>query len=195
MAWKFRKFKIKWQKGNKRFKKRRINRENSRKSHLMWKKNKGKMMAALRKSKPKRMLANRKNKAKGMYKKLARARKTWRNILKSDVNLENFLDGRVFLQEDNVLFEEGPTLDLGIKDIDSIISVLNSIKNDNDWDDKEDKEFAQSFINDAIEYVSKFKSFDDLMDSEEDYLEEILIFIDKYAVMNDIYDELEDSEE
>jgi hypothetical protein len=97
MGYRFKKWKIKWKPNEKKFKKRKIDRQSSKKAYNNWRKNRGKMMAALRKSKAKRKLANKKNKAKGMYKKLSVARKRWKNILKSDINLSNFLDGRLSL--------------------------------------------------------------------------------------------------
>jgi len=193
MAYKYKKWKIKWQGDTKKFKKIKRDRKKSRDSYVSWRKNKGKMLSALRKSKPKRMLANKKNKARGMYKKLAVARKRWKNILKSDINLDNFLDGRLNLNEDQYLFEkEGPVIDIDSTDINGIITILKTIKTNHEFDDKEDRKEVSEFISDAVEFLNKFKDAQELFDSEEDFLEDILSFIEEYA--DDIGIEEEDFE-
>jgi hypothetical protein len=54
MAWKFKRWKIKYDNKKNKFNKIKRDREKSRQAHIRWRKNKGKMKAALRKSKIKR---------------------------------------------------------------------------------------------------------------------------------------------
>src|SRR6056297_1427266 len=92
MAWKFRKWRIRWNPSKRRFLKKRRNRKTSRDAHIRFKRNRGKMRQALRKSRIKGRVAQRRNKAMGIYKKLSTARKRWKNILKSDMNLDIYLN-------------------------------------------------------------------------------------------------------
>lgn len=191
MPYKYRKWKIKWQKDTKKFKKIKRNREKSRDSYNNWRRNKGKMLAALRKSKPQRKLQMKKNKARGMYKKLSIARKRFKNILKSDINLDNMLDGRLFLDE-AFLAEEGPSIDIEKSDIEGIIAILKSIQENHKWDDKDDQETTEEFIRVSIEHLGLFKDAQELFDSEENFLEELIAFIDEYAEDVGAFDEIEE---
>jgi hypothetical protein len=128
----------------------------------------------------KRGLANKKNKARGIYKKLSVARKRWKNVLKSDINLDNMLDGRLFLDE-SFLYEEGPIIDIEDSDIPSIIAVLKNIRDTREWEDTEDEEIAQEFIKDAITQLEEIEDAQDLFDNEEEFLEELIAFIEEYG--------------
>jgi len=195
MAYKFRRWRIRWQKDKKRFKKIKRDRQKSRKAHVNWRRNRGKMMAALRKSKPRRKLANRKNKARGIYKKLSRARKRWKNIIKSDINLSNF-DKLLFLSEDTELDEEMiPTIDIDSGDIQGFIDVLQAIRTNHDWETKEQQDDALEFIADSIEYLKELRDSDDLYEDDEDFLEELIAFIEEYGEESGDIDEVDDEED
>lgn len=196
MAYKFRRWRIRWQKDKKRFKKIKRDRRKSREAHVRWRKNRGKMLAALRKSKPRRKLANRKNKARGIYRKLALARNRWKNILKSDINLDNF-DQTLFLSEESQLDEKMmPTIEIDSSDILGFIDVLNGIKSNHDWENKEDQDEALEFIHDSIERLKEIRDSagEDLYDEDEDFLEELVAFIEEYGEETGDIDEV-DSEE
>lgn len=183
MAYKFKKWRIRWQQDKKRFKKIKRNRKKSRDAHVRWKKNRGKMLSALRKSKPRRKLANRKNKARGLYKKLSRARKRWNNIIKSDINLDNF-DQTLFLNENSILDEKMmPTIEIDSADLQAFIDVLNAIKSNHDWETKEDQDEALEFIHDSIDRLKEIRdnAGEDLFDEDEDFLEELVAFIEEYG--------------
>src|SRR6056297_1880810 len=89
MAYKFKRWRIRWNPQKRRFVKKKRDRQKSLKAHRRWRSNKGKMKAAMRRSKVRRKLTMKRNKAKGIYKKLKIARNRWKNILKSDINLDN----------------------------------------------------------------------------------------------------------
>lgn len=194
MAYKFKKWRIRWQPDTKKFKKIKRNRKKSRDSYVKWKKNRGKMLAALRKSKPKRKLAMKKNKARGMYKKLSIARSRWKNILKSDINLDNMLDGRLYLDE-GVLIEEAPVIDIEHSDLSDIISILNGIKNSYEWESEEDEEVAKDFISTAIENLKDMKDVEELFDDDEEFLEELIAFIEEYGEEIGAIEDDEESDE
>lgn len=197
MAYKFRKWKIRWQKDKKRFKKIKRDRKKSRDAHVRWRRNRGKMLSALRKSKPRRKLANKKNKARGLYKKLAKARKRWKNILKSDINLDNF-DQTLFLSEDSMLDEKMmPTIEIDSSDLQAFIDVLLAIKSNHDWETKEDQDEALEFIHDSIERLKEIRdgAGDDLFEEDEDFLEELVAFIEEYGEETGDIDEVDSDEE
>ena len=176
MAYKFRKWRIKWNPRKRKFKKHRRSRQASRKAHVRFIRNRGKMKQALRKSRIRGKMQRRKNKAMGIYKKLALARKRFKNILKSDMNLDMFFD---------VLDESiGPEVELDVEDLDGIKAALANLKDNVEFEgddaDEYEKEFKQ-FIDDALIYLEEFENIEQLEDEDREFLAEVLSFIEEYA--------------
>ena len=194
MAYKFKKWRIRWQKGTKKFKKIRRDRTKSRAAHYRFIRNRGRMKKGLRIARRKGRLQIKKNKAAGIYKKMALARKRWKNIIKSDVNLDNFLDR---------LDEElnAPELEIiADKDLDGVIQILQDIKKNIKLDDDEDQEELKKFVDDTIEVVHGFKNLEDLESEDEAFFNDILSFIEEYGeeagyIEDDDSEEYNDDEE
>lgn len=188
-AWKYKRWKIRWQPAKKKFKKIQRNRQKSRKAHLTWRKNRGKMKQALRKARIKGRITQRKNKAKGIYKKLKVARSRWKNILKSDINLELMMD--TTLLSERVLREKYsmPELEVSAEDdIKDIVLALKEIKKHLDMADYDDEKVKEEYIDSAIEGLKELEDDDDLDKDDEDFLEEIISFIEEFAEEADIID-------
>ena len=176
MAFKFRKWRIRWQKPTKKFKKIRRDRNKSRDAHLRFMRNKGTMKRGLRIARRKGRLQMKKNAAAGIYKKMSLARKRWKNIIKSDVNLDNFLDMR--------LNEELNSPELEIiadKDLEGIIQILQDIKKNIELDDEEDQKELNSFVDDSIELIGDYKNIAELEADDEQFMADILSFIEEYG--------------
>lgn len=205
MAWKYKRWRIRWQPKTRKFKKIKRDRQRSRKAHLNWKKNRGKMKMGLRKARIKGRITRRRNKSKGIYKKLKVARKRWKNILKSDVNLGSFADLNL-LSEQQLIEEYGaPELDVDAdSDIDAIIDALKEMQNNLDMADFEDEDVKDEYINAAIDKLEELENQEELSEDDEDFIEEVISMIEEFAEAigeidgNDdepYRDDLEDDEE
>lgn len=187
MAWKYRRWKIRWQPKKRKFKKIQRNRQKSRKAHLTWKKNRGKMKMALRKSRIKGKITQRKNKAKGIYKKLKVARKRWKNILKSDRNLDAFMDLNILSEQQLVEKYGSPELEVDAgSDTDDIIKALRDMQQNLGMADFEDEEIKDEYINAAIDKLEEIESHEELSDEDEDFIEEVISFIEEFAEAADL---------
>jgi len=176
MAYKFRKWRIRWQKPTKRFKKIRRDRKKSREAHRRFLRNRGKMKQGLRITRRKGRLQMKKNKAAGIYKKMSSARKRWKNILKSDNSLEMFINMRL----DEELGE--PELEIiADRDVEGIIQILQDMKDNIDIEDKEEEKETIEYIDDAIEALEDMKGIEELEPEDEDFLEDIISFIEEYG--------------
>lgn len=188
-SWKYKRWKIRWQPSQKKFKKIQRNRTKSRKAHLNWRKNRGKMKQALRKARIKGKITQRKNKAKGIYKKLKIARKRWKNLLKSDINLELMMDqtllSEAILREKYSMPELEVDADSDVKDI---ISALREIKKNLSMADYDDEKVKEDYIDSAIDNLKDLMGEEDLDKEEEDFIEEIISFIEEFAEEADIID-------
>src|SRR6056297_20299 len=163
MAWNYKRWRIRWQPKTKRFKKIKRNRQRSRKAHLNWKKNRGKMKMGLRKARIKGRITRKRNKSKGIYKKLKIARKRWKNILKSDVNLGSFAD--LYLLSEEQLAEKYGAPELNVdadSDIESIIDALKEMQKNLDMADYEDNEVKDEYINAAIDKLEDIDEKEEL---------------------------------
>lgn len=176
MAWKFKKFRIKWDKGKKQFKKKKRDRATSYKAHLRWRKNRSKMKASLRKSKVKRKLSMRRNKAMGIFRKLKLARKRFASVLKNDVSLNQLVNNVFRLDESNDMI-----LDMSHKDLDDLIDILKDLKSNIEIDDDKEHEEFMEFINDAIKSLHDYKDIEELEDTDKEFLEDIISFIEEYG--------------
>lgn len=189
MAWKYRRWKIRWQPKQRKFKKIQRDRQGSRKAHLRWKKNRGKMKMALRKARIKGKITQKKNKAKGIYKKLAVARKRWKNILKSDVNLDLFMDLNVLSEEQLTEKYGAPELEVDASsDISDIIAALKDMKQNLGMADFEDEELKDEYLADAIDKLEEIEEKEELEDEDEDFIEEVISVIEEFAEAADIID-------
>lgn len=193
MAWKYRRWKIRWQPKERKFKKIQRDRTRSRKAHLRWKKNRGKMKQALRKARIKGRITRRKNKAKGIYKKLGVARKRWKNLIKSDVNLGTLMDMELLSEQHLVEKYGAPELEIeDHDDIEGIIDALEDMKINIDMADYEDEEVKEEYINSAIDKLEDLKDKDELDEDDEDFVEEVISFIEEFA---EAIDEIETDDE
>lgn len=176
MAYKFRKWRIRWQKKSKKFKKIRRDRTKSREAHFRFIKNRGRMKKGLRIARRKGRITMKKNKAAGIYKKMSLARKRWKNIIKSDVNLDGFLDMR--LDEELT----APELEiLAEKDLDGIIQILQDIKKNFELENEEDEKEIKKFIDDTIELLHEYKDLEELEVEDEEFLKDIISFVEEYG--------------
>lgn len=182
MAWKYKRWRIRWQPKKRKFKKIKRDRQRSRKAHLNWKRNRGKMKMGLRKARIKGRITRRRNKSKGIYKKLEKARKRWKNILKSDVNLENFSD-LTLLSEGQLIEKYGaPELNVDAdSDIESIIDALKEMKKNLDMADFEDEEIKDEYITSAIDKLEDLEDQEELSEEDEDFIEEVVAMIEEFA--------------
>jgi hypothetical protein len=180
-AFKFRKYRIKWNPKKRRFFKKKKNRQASRKAYMRWKRNKSKMKSALRRSKAKRKRSMRRNKARGMYKKLKIARKKYKSILKHDVELDGVLG---LLTEEEAL---GAEIFLEPEDIEGAKEALEDLRDNVEFDSDDVLEVMQ-FIEDSEELLDDING-NDLEDEDIEVLEEIVSIIDDYAEETGIYDE------
>jgi hypothetical protein len=193
MAWKFKRWKIKYDNKKNKFNKIKRDREKSRQAHIRWRKNKGKMKAALRKSKIKRKQTMKKNKARGIYKKLKMARKRWKNIIKSDRNLENFFDGMLMTEEQIFEKYEPPELEMDPQDVHQLKIELKKVRDDIELEDREDKKIFNDWMDSAIELLDYLQYEDDEISRDhEDFIEEVIAFIEQYAEEVGMIDEEED---
>lgn len=175
MAWKYKRWKIKWNPSKKKFIKKRRDREASRKAHVRCRQNKGKVRAALRKSRIKGRVQRKKNKAMGIYKKLSLARKRWKNLIKSDMNIDMYLD--------SVLNESSfaPEINLDAEDIEDIKYALKQIQRNVEMEDKEDRKELDDYIDDALKVLDGYESTEDLEEDDEEFLSDLISFIEEFA--------------
>lgn len=196
MAYKFKRWKIKWNQKDRKFKKIKRDRTRSRKAHLRWVRNKGKMRQALRKSRIKAKKTRRINKSKGIYRKLKIARKRWKNILKSDRSLDMFMNGLLLSEEEIYEKYEPPEVELDVADIHAIKIELKKIRDDIELEDRDDKKVFNDWMDSAIEILEELESEDDeISRSHEDFLEEVIAFIEQYAEEIGIMDDENEMEE
>ena len=176
MAYKFRRWRIRWNKKEKRFKKIKRDRQKSRDAHLRFKRNRGVMKAALRKSKIKSRVTRKKNKAMGIYRKLAVARKRWKNILKSDMNIDRYLNYQI-----NEQLDINPEIEVDVNDLEDIKYAMRQIARNVTFDDKEEKEEFELFVKDALKIIDEFKNVDDLDEDDHDLMSDIIAFIEEFG--------------
>lgn len=182
MAWKYKRWKIRWQPGQRKFKKIKRDRQRSRKAHLRWRQNRGKMKQALRKARIKGRITQRKNKSKGIYRKLKIARRRWKNLLKSDVNLQSFMDLNLLSEQQLVEKYGAPEIDVDAdSDITSIIDALKDMKANLDMADYEDEEVKEEYIDNAIEKLEDLDDQEELSEDDEDFIEEVISIIEEFA--------------
>jgi uncharacterized protein YaaR (DUF327 family) len=182
MAWKFKRYRIKWNKKKRTFVKKKVDRNRSRKARLRWRKNRAKMRAGLRKARRKAKRTMKRNKAAGMYRKLKVARKRYKSVLKQDVDMDLFISS--ILNENNSSIPE-LELDQDI-DLDDMIDTLKDIQVDLK-DEEEYKDSVQEFVEDAIKVLTDLKSRDpDGFDEEDlDMLHDIIDVIEEYYGLED----------
>lgn len=189
-TWKFRKWKIKWNPKRRKFKKHMRKRSSSFEAHMRYRRNRGKMKQALRKSRIKGRIQNKKNKAMGIYKKLALARKRWKNLLKSDINMEMWMDS--LLNEATI----APEIDIDPNEIEDIKYALRQIQRNIELEDEEEQKEFEDFIDDALTVLDDFETVEDLESEEEETLADIISFIEEFAEEADlIADEDEEASE
>ena len=184
MAWKFRRWRIRWKPKKRKFIRFRRDRQKSREAHLRFRRNRGKMKQALRKARIKGKVTMRKNKAMGIYKKLAKARKRWKNILKSDVSMDMFMDNMLNEEKDTFTF----TIET-LEDLDGMVQILQHMKQNIEFEDEEETEEFEDFIDNAVERLKDIKQTGDPYDFDEDFLEDLVSFIEEYAEEGDVFDE------
>lgn len=176
MAYKFRRWRIKWNRKEKRFKKIRRDRQKSREAHLRFKRNRGKMKQALRKTRIKSRITRKKNKAMGIYRKLAIARKRWKNILKSDMNLDRYINYQI-----NEELDINPEIEVDINDLEDIKYAMRQIGRNVIFDNKEEKEDFDNFVKDALDIINSFKDVDELDEDDHDLMSDIISFIEEFG--------------
>jgi len=172
--WKFKRYRIKWNPQKKKFFKIKRDRQLSRNAYMRWKKNRSKMMLALRRSRFKRKLSLRKSKARGIYQKLKIARERWKNIISSDMNMHMFID---LLLED----EDEKTIELSDTDIPEIKNALMDMRDNIELDDEKEQDDFYQFIDDSIEHLDDFENIEDINNEDEDFLADIVSFIEEYG--------------
>ena len=182
MAWKYKRWRIRWNQKDRKFRKIKRDRQRSRKAHLRWKKNRGKMKMGLRKARIKGRITRRRNKAKGIYRKLKIARKRWKNMIKSDVNLGSFADLHLLSESQLIERYGAPELDVDVdSDIPSIIDALKEMQKNLDMADYEDEEIKDEYINSAIDKLEDLEDQDELSEDDEDFIEEVISMIEEFA--------------
>lgn len=193
MSYKFKRWRIRWNQKERKFKKIKRDRGRSRKAHIRWKRNRGKMRQALRKSRIKSKKTRRLNKSKGIYRKLKVARKRWKNILKSDRSLDMFMNG-LLLSEDEIMEKyEPPEIELDISDVLQIKIELRKIRDDIELEDREDKKIFNDWMDSTLEILDELiAEDDDISRDHEDFLEEVIAFIEQYAEEVGIMDDEEE---
>jgi len=175
MAWKYKRWKIKWNPKKRKFKKIKRDRKLSREAHIRALKNKGKIKMALRKSRLKGRITMKKNKTMGIYKKLAVARKRYKNILKSDMNMELFFDQMI--NEEKYT----PEMELDSSDLDQIIYSLKQIKRNVEFDDKEETKDFEEYVDSIVKYISSYDSSSEFSDDDKEFFGEILSIIEEFG--------------
>lgn len=190
-TWKFRKWKIKWNPSKRKFKKHRRDRKSSYEAHMRYRRNRGKMKQALRKSRIKGRVQRKKNKAMGIYKKLSLARKRWKNLMKSDINMEMWTDS--LLNEATM----APEIDIDPNDIDDMKYALRQIKRNVELgdDDGIDEEEFEQFIEDAMTVLDDFETIEELEDDDKETLADIISFIEEFAEEADLIKDMDKSAE
>jgi hypothetical protein len=134
-----------------------------------------------------------KNKARGIYKKLKMARKRWKNIIKSDRNLENFFDGMLMTEEQIFEKYEPPELEMDPQDVHQLKIELKKVRDDIELEDREDKKIFNDWMDSAIELLDYLQYEDDEISRDhEDFIEEVIAFIEQYAEEVGMIDEEED---
>lgn len=192
MSYRFRRWRIKWNQKERKFKKIKRDRTRSRKARLRWKRNRGKMVQALRKSRIKAKKTRRINKSKGIYRKLKVARSRWKNILKSDRSLDMFMSG-LLLTEDEIMEKyEPPEIELDVEDVHQIKIELKKIRDDIELEGREDKKTFNDWMDSALDILDELENEDeDITSDSKDFLEEVVAFIEQYAEEVGIMDEEE----
>jgi len=175
MAWKYKRWKIKWNPKKRKFKKIKRDRKLSRDAHIRALMNKGKMKMALRKSRLKGRITMKKNKAMGIYKKLAVARKRYKNILKSDMNMETFFDQMI--NEEKYT----PEMELDTSDLEQIIYSLKQIQRNVEFDDKEETKDFEDYVDSIVKYISSYDSSSEFSDDDREFFGEILSIIEEFG--------------
>ena len=164
MAYKFKRYKIKWSLKRAKFKKKKIDRKKSMEAHRRFLRNKSKMLSALRRNRQKIKTKKTKNRNAGMYKKLSKARRRFKYLLKNSLEYEV----NQLLFEDN---EIEPEIEIDDNDLDDIIDILGEIETDDEELDK--------YVKYSIDFINHLKENEPNI--EDKYiLSNILRFIDKY---------------
>jgi len=175
VAWKYKRWKIKWNPKKRKFKKIKRDRKLSREAHIRALRNKGKIKMALRKSRLKGRITMKKNKTMGIYKKLAVARKRYKNILKSDMNMEIFFDQMI--NEEKYT----PEMELDTSDLEQIIYSLKQIKRNVEFDDKEETKDFEEYVDSIVKYISSYDSSSEFNDDDREFFGEILSIIEEFG--------------
>lgn len=175
MAYKFKRYKIKWDLKRRKFKKIKKDRKKSREAYQRFRKNKGKMLAALRKNRKKIKRKKARNNNAGIQQKLKKARKKYKHLLNN--SLEYSID--------NILFEAKemePEVEITDSDLDELHQTLGSIKSSVEIEDKEEKEEFNQFIEDSKALVKNVIENGDEVNNkaDEEAVSEILKFVDMF---------------
>lgn len=182
MSWNYKRYRVRWNQKKKKFRKIKRDRQLSRKAHIRWKKNRGKMKQGLRKARIKGKITQRKNKSAGIYHKLQVARKRWKNILKSDNNLEHILSSMILSEQEIMERYAPPEIELDVDDITGIKRELKKIRDDIEMGNVEDEKVKQEYIDSALDILDGLEDEDeDIMPDDYEFLEELLGFIEEYA--------------
>jgi hypothetical protein len=121
------------------------------------------------------------------------ARKRWKNIIKSDRNLENFFDGMLMTEEQIFEKYEPPELEMDPQDVHQLKIELKKVRDDIELEDREDKKIFNDWMDSAIELLDYLQYEDDEISRDhEDFIEEVIAFIEQYAEEVGMIDEEED---
>lgn len=193
MAYHFKRFRIRWNQKDKKFHKIKRNRTRSKKAHMNWVRNRGKMKQALRKARIKGKITNRINKGKGIVRKLKVARARWKNIIKSDINLDSFMD-RLMLTESEIYKKaKAPILEIDTKDIESMYLALRKIRDNIEFKSKDDRKDFEGWVDNSLEMLDIIKDEgSEISDTDKDFIQDILAFIEQYAEKAGLMDDEEE---
>lgn len=173
MAYKFKRYKIKWSLKRQKVKRRKIDRRKSRRAYQNFIRHKAKMLATLRKNRLKIKRKASRNKNAGMYKKLAKARKRFKHLLKN--SLEYAVQD--FLFEEKIM---EPEVEITEEDLEDILDSLDDI------DDIVDDEETVEYISTARDLINNILDGYDPDEEDEKVLSDILRFIDIfYKIQNE----------
>ena len=188
MAYKFRRYKIKWSLKRRKFRRKKIDRKRSRKAHMTFMRHRSTMLAALRRNRQKIRRKAAKNKNAGMWIKLKKARKRFKHLLKNSVEYGM----------PNILYEEidfQPEVELDEDDLEEMLGALDEIRDtiEHEDDDEEDRKSYEEYIDNAKAIIQHILDHGDVPETEEDeeMVSDVLRFIDVFYT---IQDEDEDEE-
>lgn len=171
MAYKFKRYKIKWNFKKRKFKKIKKDRKKSREAYMRFRRHRAKMLAALRKNRKKIKRKSARNRNAGIQRKLARARKKYKHLLKNSLEYEL-----------NTLLFEGqeiePEVEIDEDDLKEVADTLDDMKSVVGDEDEE----LEKYIDDAKDVILHVIEAGDRSSDQRDEraVSDILRFVENF---------------